>query len=97
MKKFEIELGIHHQECPLPWDQPAPEDQWEMVADYCCNDVISTEEVFHHLKGDWVARQILAELSGLSYNDTTNNHTTRIIFGYDKHPQEQFIYTDIGN
>ena len=95
LKKWEIELGIHHQECPLPWDQPVPEDQWDMVADYCCNDVISTEAVFHHLQGDWVARQILAELSGLSYNDTTNNHTTRIIFGYDKHPQEQFIYTDL--
>lgn len=95
LKKWEIELGIHHQECPLPWDQPVPEDQWDMVADYCCNDVISTEETFHHLKGDWVARQILAELSGLSFNDTTNNHTTRIIFGYDKHPQDQFIYTDL--
>lgn len=95
LKKWEIQLGIHHQECPLPWDQPAPEDQWDMVADYCCNDVISTEAVFHHLQGDWVARQILAELSGLTYNDTTNNHTTRIIFGYDKHPQEQFIYTDL--
>lgn len=95
LKKWEIELGIHHQECPLPWDQPAPEDQWEMVADYCCNDVISTEAVFNHLKGDWVARQILAELSGLTVNDTTNNHTTRIIFGYDQHPQDQFIYTDL--
>lgn len=95
LKKWEIELGIHHQECPLPWDQPAPEDQWEMVADYCCNDVISTEAVFDHLQGDWVARQILAELSGLSVNDTTNNHTTRIIFGYDQHPQEQFVYTDL--
>lgn len=95
LKKWEIELGIHHQECPLPWDEPAPEDQWEMVADYCCNDVISTEKVFHHLAGDWTARQILAELSGLSVNDTTNNHTTRIIFGYDQHPQDQFIYTDL--
>lgn len=95
LKKWEIQLGIHHQECPLPWDQPVPEDQWTTVADYCCNDVISTEETFHHLKGDWAARQILAELSGLSYNDTTNNHTTRIIFGYDQRPQEQFIYTDL--
>jgi len=95
LKKWEIELGIHHQECPLPWDQPAPKNQWEMVADYCCNDVISTEAVFDHLKGDWTARQILAELSGLSVNDTTNNHTTRIIFGYDQHPQDQFIYTDL--
>lgn len=95
LKKWEIRLGIHHQECPLPWDEPAPEDSWNMVADYCCNDVISTEAVFDHLKGDWTARQILAELSGLSVNDTTNAHTTRIIFGFDKNPQEQFVYTDL--
>ena len=95
LKKWEIKLGIHHQECPLPWDEPAPEDSWEMVADYCCNDVLSTEAVFDHLQGDWTARKILAELSGLSVNDTTNAHTTRIIFGFDKNPQEQFVYTDL--
>lgn len=95
LKKWEIELGIHHQECPYKWDEPVPKEGWSVVADYCCNDVISTEIVFDHLKGDWVARQILAELSGLSVNDTTNNHTTRIIFGLDQHPQEQFIYTDL--
>ena len=95
LKKWEIELGIHHQECPLPWDQPVDEKDFNMVADYCCNDVVSTEATFHKLEGDWVARQILSELSGLSVNDTTNNHTTRIIFGYDKHPQDQFIYTDL--
>ena len=95
LKKWEIELGIHHQECGLDWNTPVPEDKFEMVADYCCNDVVSTEVVFHNAEGDWVARQILAELSGLSVNDTTNNHSTRIIFGYDKNPQEQFIYTDL--
>lgn len=95
LKKWEIELGIHHQELGLPWDQPVDEKLWETVADYCINDVISTEATFNHLKGDWTARQILAELSGLSVNDTTNNHTTRIIFGNDPHPQDQFIYTDL--
>ena len=95
LKKWEIKLGIHHQECPLPWDQPVDEKDWPMVADYCCNDVISTELTFDHLKGDWIARQILAELSGLTVNDTTNSHSTRIIFGYDQHPQTQFVYTDL--
>ena len=95
LKKWEIKLNMHHQECSLPWDQPVPEDRWEEVADYCCNDVISTEAVFDHLKGDWIARQILAELSGLTVNDTTNAHSTRIIFGYDQHPQDQFVYTDL--
>ena len=95
LKKWEIKLGIHHQECPLPWDQPVPEDQWNLVADYCENDVISTEATFDAVQGDWTARQILAELSGLTVNDTTNNHSTRIIFGYDQHPQDQFVYTDL--
>ena len=95
LKKWEIELGIHHQELGLPWDQPVPEDQWEKVAEYCDNDVISTEAVFHHLSGDWAARQILAELSGLTVNDTTNQHSTKIIFQGDKHPQDKFIYTDL--
>ena len=95
LKKWEIKLGIHHQECPLPWDQPVDEKDFGMVADYCCNDVISTEATFDALQGDWTARQILAELSGLSVNDTTNNHSTRIIFGYDQHPQTQFVYTDL--
>ena len=95
LKKWEIKLGIHHQECPLPWDQPVEEKDWNMVADYCCNDVISTEETFNALQGDWTARQILAELSGLTVNDTTNSHSKRIIFGYDRKPQGEFVYTDL--
>ena len=95
LKKWEIKLGIHHQELGLPWDEPVPEDQWELVAKYCDNDVISTEEVFNHLKGDWVARQILSQLSGLSVNATTNQHSTKIIFEGNKHPQDQFVYTDL--
>ncbi len=42
LKKFEIELGIHHQELGLPWDQPVPEDLWLKVAEYCDNDVLAT-------------------------------------------------------
>ena len=95
LKKWEIELGIHHQELGLPWDQPVPEDMWEKVAEYCDNDVIATEAVFEHLHEDWMARKILALLSGLSVNDTTNSHTTRIIVGDDKNPQNSYIYTDL--
>lgn len=95
LKKWEIELGLHHQELGLPWDEPVPEDRWVEVAEYCDNDVISTEAVFNHLSGDWAARQILAELSGLSVNDTTNQHSTRIIFGNERRPQSQFVYTDL--
>lgn len=93
LKKWEIQLGIHHLELGLPWDQPVPEELWEKVADYCVNDVVSTEATFNYLKGDWEARQMLAAISGGSVNDTTNTLTTRIIFGNDKHPK--LVYTDL--
>ena len=66
LKKWEIELGIHHQELGLPWDKPVPEELWTQVAEYCDNDVIATEAVFHKLKGDFTAREILADLAGMS-------------------------------
>lgn len=93
LKKWEIELGISHKELGLPWDQPVPEERWVEVAEYCDNDVLATEAVFDHLKGDWTARQILADLAGMSVNDTTNALTTRIIFGKEKKPK--LIYTDL--
>lgn len=95
LKKWEIELGLHHQELGLPWDQPVPENLWETVAAYCDNDVLATEAVFNERQADFKARLILADISGLTPNDTTNSHTTRIIFGADKNPQSQFIYTDL--
>lgn len=95
LKKWEIDLGIHHQELGLPWDQPVPEELWDKVAEYCDNDVIATEAVFEHLKSDWTARQILADLAGLSVNDTTNTLTTRFIFGTNRSPQNEFCYRDL--
>ena len=95
LKKFEIDLGIHHQELGLPWDKPVPENLWTKVAEYCDNDVIATEAVFHHLSADWTARQILADLAGMTVNDTTNSLTTKIIFGNDRKPQDQFNYRDL--
>lgn len=97
LKKWEIELGIHHQELGLPWDQPVPEEMWEKVAEYCDNDVIATEAVFKARKEDWVARQVLADIAGMSVNDTTNSLTTRIIFGRNKKPQSAFNYRDMGD
>ena len=93
LKKWEIELGISHKEPGLPWDEPVPEEKWVEVAEYCDNDVLATETVFNHLKGDWTARQILAELAGMSVNDTTNTLTTKIIFGNEKKPK--LVYTDL--
>ena len=95
LKKFEIELGIHHQELGFPWDKEVPENKWDLVAEYCVNDVLATEATFNARHNDFVAREILAEISGLSVNDTTRSHMTRIIFGKDRHPQDKFVYTDL--
>lgn len=95
LKKWEIKLGIHHQEFGLPWDRPVPKDKWVEAADYCSNDVIASEAVWDANQPDWLAREILAEWSGLTVNDTTNSHTCRIIVGTDRNPQSQYIYTDL--
>ena len=95
LKKWEIKLGIHHQELGLPWDQPVPEELWPKVAEYCDNDVIATEATFDATQADWIARQILADLADGSYNDTTNSLTTKIIFGRDRKPQHEFNYRDM--
>ena len=96
LKKFQIELGLPHHELGLPWDQPVPEELWEKVVEYCVSDVITTKEVFKARKADFVARQILAELSGLTVNDTTQKHTAQIIFNGNRFPQQEFVYTDLG-
>ena len=96
LKKWEIELGIHHQELGLPWDQPVPEEMWTKVAEYCDNDVIATEAVFNARKADFTARQILADVAGMTVNDTTNSLTTKIIFGNNRKPQDQFNYRFMG-
>ena len=95
LKKLEIEMGIHHKELGLPWDQPVPEEKWIEVAEYCDNDVIATEAAWDYLSADWLARQILADLADLTVNDTTNSLTTRIIFRGEKKPQDKFCYRDL--
>lgn len=95
LKKWEIELGIHHQELGLPWNEPVPENLWMKVAEYCDNDVLATEAVFEARQADFEARKVLAKIAGGTVNDTTNTLTTRLIFGNNRHPQDQFIYTDL--
>lgn len=95
LKKWEIDLGLPHVELDIPWDQPVDPKRWPEVADYCTNDVIATEATFDDRYQDFVARQILAELSGLTVNDTTQKHTAKIIFGDDRNPQRSFVYTDL--
>lgn len=93
LKKWEIELGIHHQELGLPWDKPVPEEMWEKVAEYCDNDVIATEAVWNARQEDFKAREILADIAGGTVNDTTNQLTTKLVFGKEKKPT--LIYTDL--
>lgn len=96
LKKFQLELGIRHKELGLPWDQPVPEEKWHEVSEYCDNDIYSLEAVWNARHADFVARQILADLSGLTVNDPTAKHTARIIFEGDRDFKEEFIYTNLG-
>lgn len=95
LKKLEIKLKIHHQEFNHPWEEPVPEDRWEEAADYCVNDVLATEAVWNEYQEDWHTRQMLADLSGLTVNNTTNQCTTKIIVGDAKNPQVSYVYTNL--
>ena len=96
LKKWEIALGIDHLELNMEWDKPVPEDRWEEVATYCKNDVVATEAVWNANKGDFLAREILADIAGGTPNDTTNSLSTRFIFGNVKNPQDEFNYYFMG-
>lgn len=93
LKKWEIELGIHHQELGLPWDKPVDPKLWGLVCEYCANDVVATEATFDANQADWNARKVLAHLSGLNPNDSTRLHATKIIFGDDQSPE--LVYTNL--
>ncbi len=95
LKKWEIELGLHHHECPFKWDEEVPESEWLAVGNYCDDDVDATEATFFARKQDFIARQILAELSGLTVNDTTQQHAAKIILEGDPKAKEKFVYTDL--
>ena len=102
LKKWEIEMKIHHQEMGIPWDKPVPKSMVDKVVEYCTNDVAATEALFYHLGGDWEAHKMLVKLAtvvgGVSstVNDSTNNLTRRLIFGDDPNPQEEGVWRDLG-
>lgn len=95
LKKWEIQLGIHHQELGLKWNEPVPEDLWNKVAEYCVNDVVATEATFNATQGDFLAREMLAKLTGMSPNTPTNTLSGALIFGKEKHPHEEFRYRNL--
>lgn len=95
LKKWEIELCIDHVELGLAWDEEVPEELWDKVASYCVNDVLATEAVFEATQADFVAREILAELTDMTPNATTNTLTAKLIFGNERHPHGEFNYRDL--
>lgn len=93
LKKWEIEMGITHMEMEIPWDEPVPDEKMDSVIKYCSNDVEATEKLFHYLEDDFKAREILADVAGLTPNATTNTLTQTIIFGKDRNPP--FVHEDL--
>ncbi|MEG0239463.1 MAG: DUF5906 domain-containing protein [Anaerorhabdus sp.] len=95
LKKWEVDLGIKHDELEFDFDKPLPEEHWPRAAGYCSNDVRATKEVFIATQSDYVARKILATLSGLPVNSTNKMHSEKFMFGDDPRPQDKFVYTDL--
>ena len=90
---------IKHREMGVDWTKPLPKERWPELAEYCGNDVLSTEALFLTPKrqADWKARQILAAMTGMNTNSTTNSLTTRFIFGTNQNPQTEFNYRFMGD
>lgn len=95
LKRWEVDLGIKHVEMEIPWDQPVPDDLVDTVVEYCVNDVDATEKVFDATYADYIAREILATITGGSMNATNNQLTARFIFGDDPRPQDKFNYVKL--
>ena len=97
LKKWQIELGLKHDELEFPWDKPLPEEDWARCAEYCMNDVISTEEVFKSDSGQdaYTARKILCEITGLPVNFKTQILAEKFLFGDDPRPQDKFVWYDL--
>lgn len=95
LKRYQIELGLIHNELHLPWDEPVPENMIKKVVEYCGNDVRTLKQVWDARRGDYNARRILASLSGRRVNDTTQQHTADIVFEGNRKPQDSFVYTDL--
>ena len=95
LKKFEIELGMFHDELGIDWDSEVDINSIDRVVDYCGNDVVASEVVFNYRQSDFLARKILADLANGVPNETTNSLTTKLMFGNERKPQSQFNYVDL--
>lgn len=97
LKKWEVMLKLPHVESDLPWDRDVPEEKWAEIEEYNQNDVLANICVLAYLVhvGDFAAREILANMSGLPFGTTLRNHFAEIIFEGNKNPQSEFIYSDL--
>ena len=95
LKMWEIELGLPHMEMEVDWAKDIPEEHWPRLAEYCCNDVEATEQVFYATSEDFTAREIMCELTGMPLITTTNQLSSRYIFGDAKEPWKDFVYPDL--
>ena len=97
LKKWEISLGISHDELEFPWDQPLEFSNWDRAGIYCMNDVVATEAVFSSKAGQeaYTARKILCELTDLPINFKTQTLAEKFLFGDDPRPQDKFNWYDL--
>ena len=97
LKKWQIKLGIHHDEFEFPWDKPLEERWWPRSAQYCWNDVVSTEALFKSKYGQeaYTARKILCELTNMPVNTKTQTLAEKFLFGDDPRPQDKFNWYDL--
>lgn len=103
LEKFTSEMigedisNLEHDEMELPWDQPAPEDMWPRIGEYCGHDVVWTEILFRsdHGQAPYFARKIMAELTGLPINTKTQTLAEKFLFGNDPRPQDKFVWYDL--
>ena len=94
LKKWEVELGLKHDELEFDFNEPLPEEHWPRAIEYCGYDVDATEAVFEARQADWLARKILADLAGGTVNMTTNQLTTKIVFGDEKKPELEYTHLE---
>lgn len=98
LKKWEIQLGIKHDEFEFPWDKPLDQSNWIRCAQYCMHDVEATDIVFNNPdfgQAAWMARKVLCELTDMAPNTKTQTLAEKFLFGDDPRPQDKFNYYDL--
>lgn len=98
LKKWEIALGLTHDEFEFPWDQPLAVSNWARCAMYCMHDVDATDKVFNDSDAGqpaWMARKVMCELTEMSPNTKTQTLAEKFLFGDEQRPQDNFVWYDL--